>query len=443
MVIGVPYHRLSETWAPDGCLSLKQDTMSIILIKLLVEREVPMTMTATDRTRVPDLTQEAAIETARRLGAEFAVGAAVRDRERVLPHDQVTALASSGLLALTVPAAVGGSDVSAATLAEVVRLVAWGDPNIAQIPHSHFVYLNQLRLHGTPAQRELIFGEVLHGAAIANAQSEFGTKHMRDFRTTLHPDGSGRWRLRGEKFYCTGSLFADYLAVLAHRDTDGPLVVAWVRADAPGVEIVDDWDAIGQRTTGSGTVRLDDVPVTEAWITEYATEFAGPTTYGAFAQVMHAAIDAGVARRALDDAAEFVRTSSRPHPDAAVERAADDPLIVRAFGEMELAVRAAEALLAAAGRAIDEANAALTDASTGAASLAVAAARASSTTASVEVASRLFEVAGTRSALAALDLDRHWRNARTHTLHDPAAWKVQHLGRWAVDGALPPRHGQL
>ncbi|MCW2843552.1 MAG: monooxygenase, partial [Nocardioides sp.] len=70
-------------------------------------------------------------------------------------------------------------------------------------------------------------------------------------------------------------------------------------------------------------------------------------------------------------------------------------------------------------------------------------ARASSSQAAVDVASRLFEVAGTRSALASLNLDRHWRNARTHTLHDPAGWKVQHLGRFAVDGTFPPNHGQL
>jgi len=410
-------------------------------------------VTAVHDTRVPLLDAAGALAEARRLGAEFAVGAAVRDKERLLPHDQIKALARSGLLALTVPAEYGGADVSAATLAEVVRLISWGDPNIGQIPHSHFVYLNQLRLHGTGEQRARIFGEVLAGALVANAQSEFGTKHVRDYRTTLHadpvtdpqpgPDGSDRWLLTGEKFYCTGSLFADYLAVLAHHGTGGPLAVAWVRTDAPGVEIVDDWDAVGQRTTGSGTVRLADVAVTADWITDYAVEFTGPTTYGAFAQLLHAAIDAGIARRALDEAAEFVRTKSRPHPDAGVERAADDPLVVRAFGEMELATRGVEALLAAAGHAVDEANAHLTDASAGAASLAVAAARAGTTAVAVDVTSRLFEVAGTRSALGALDLDRHWRNARTHTLHDPAAWKVQHLGRYAVDGTLPPRHGQL
>jgi SfnB family sulfur acquisition oxidoreductase len=401
---------------------------------------------------VPVLGAVEAVEVARAFGRGLAEGDLDRDQRRTLPYDEMKALAATGLLALTVPAAYGGAEASVTTLTEVVRLLAWGDPNVAQIPHSHFVYLNQLRLRGSHEHQRRIFGEVLGGASIANAQSEFGTKHVRDFRTTLtRVEGAtgedGRWLLNGEKFYCTGSLFADYLAVLCHRGPEGPLVVAWVRADAPGVDRIDDWDAVGQRTTGSGTVRLRDVVVDDAWITGFSETFEGPTTYGAFAQVLHSAIDAGIARRAVDEAAAFVRTASRPYPDAGaiygIERAADDPVIVRAFGEMELAVRASEALLAQAARAVDAANAELTEASAAEASLAVAAARASTTQVSVEVAGRLFEVAGTRAALAGLDLDRHWRNARTHTLHDPAAWKVQHLGRWAATGTLPPRHGQL
>lgn len=394
-------------------------------------------------TDVPVLTVANAVAAARELAAQLAEGDAERDSRRGLPHEFVKELAASGLLAATVPAGHGGADLPAATVAEVFRLLSWGDPNVGQIPHSHIVFLNQLRLCGTFEQQARIYGEVLTGAVVANAQSEFGTKHVRDIRTTLTPAGHGKWSLNGDKFYCTGSLFADYLAVLTHRETDGPLSVAWIPAHSPGVEIIDDWNAVGQRTTGSGTVRLRDVVVTDDWITPFAVTFEQPTTYGAFAQLLHAAIDTGIARRALDDAAEFVRTKSRPYPDACVERAANDPLIVRAFGEMELSVRAAEALLAHAARAVDEANRHLTDATAGAASLAVAAARAASTNTSVEAASRLFEVAGTRAVLAELDLDRHWRNARTHTLHDPAAWKIQHLGRWSVDRILPPRHGQL
>ncbi|WP_408898447.1 SfnB family sulfur acquisition oxidoreductase [Nocardioides sp. R1-1] len=396
---------------------------------------------------VPVLSGEQAVATARELAAAFAAGAAERDRTRQLPTAQVEELSASGLLAITVPRAYGGAGLGAAVLAEVLRLLATGDPSVAQIPHSHFVYVNALREQGTPAQQEFLFGEVLAGRRFGNAQSELASKHVREHATTLRPgvtgEAAGEWVLDGEKGYCTGAAFAHWIPVLAHLGEGGPLHVAWVERLAPGVTVVDDWDGLGQRTTASGRVLLDGVRVAADRVTPYHLTFERPQTYGAFAQLLHAAIDVGIARAALTDAAEFVRTRSRPYPDAGVDRAADDPLVVHAFGEMELAVRGSEALLAEAGREVDAADAALTEESAGAASLAVAAARASSAAVSVDVASRLFEVGGTRSALAALGLDRHWRNARTHTLHDPAAWKVQHLGRHALDGTPPPNHGQI
>jgi SfnB family sulfur acquisition oxidoreductase len=399
------------------------------------------------RDQVPVLSADEAVRVAARLAADLAVGAARRDADRVLPERELAALSASGLLAVTVPATYGGADVSAETLADVFRILASADPSLAQIPHSHFVYVNALRHQGSDAQQTFFFGEVLAGKRFGNAQSEVGTRHVRDIRTMLTPRGAD-WRLNGEKGYSTGALFADWIPVLCHLDAEsdpgqGPLHVAWVERHAPGVTVVDDWDGMGQRTTASGSVRLEDVSVTDDRITPYHLTFDGPQTYGAFAQLLHAALDAGIARAALDEAARFVTTKSRPYPDAEVERAADDPLVVHAFGEMELQVRATESLLAEAGRAVDRANAVLTAESAAEASLAVAAARASSTQASVDVSSRLFEVAGTSSALDSLNLHRHWRNARTHTLHDPAAWKVQHLGRFALEGTPPPNHGQL
>jgi SfnB family sulfur acquisition oxidoreductase len=392
---------------------------------------------------VPVLRDEEAVAVAAELAADFAVDAARRDAGRVLPAAELDRLSASGLLAITVPATLGGAEVSVPTVAEVFRLISAADPNIGQIPHSHFVYVNQLRQQGSPEQQSRLFAEVLRGRRFGNAQAEAGSRHARDFLTTLHPDGDGRWLLRGRKFYATGALLADWIPVVAHLDVDGPLHVAWVARDAPGVEVIDDWDGLGQRTTASGSVVLSDVSVRDDWITPYSATFEGPQTYGAFAQLLHAAIDAGIARAAVGEAALFVRTRSRPHPDAGVERAADDPLIVHAFGEIELAVRAAEALLEVAARTVEAANANLTTHTAAAASLAVAAARAATTHAALEASNRLFEVAGTRSAAAGLGLDRHWRNARTHTLHDAAAWKVHHLGRWAVNGTTPPRHGQL
>ncbi|WP_340538435.1 SfnB family sulfur acquisition oxidoreductase [Nocardioides sp. GXZ039] len=399
---------------------------------------------------VPVLSAREATSTASELAERFAKGAAERDSDRILPVEELDELGRSGLLAITVPAEQGGADLPVAAVAEVFRLLATGDPSIAQIPHSHFVYVNALRHAATPAQQAFFFGEVLAGRRFGNAQSEIGTKHVRDFRTTLRPDPAHQtelWRLDGEKGYATGALLADWIPVLAHLGVDGPMHVAWVEREAAGVTVVDDWNGMGQRTTASGTVRLDDVAVAAERITPYHVTFEGPQTYGAFAQLLHAAIDAGIARAALRDAAEFVTTKSRPYPDAiaelGIERHADDPTVVQAFGELELAVRAAEALVAEAARAVDRADAELNADSAGAASLAVAAARGATTDAALGTATRLFEVSGTRAALDSLNLHRHWRNARTHTLHDPAAWKVRHLGRWALDGQLPPNHGQL
>jgi SfnB family sulfur acquisition oxidoreductase len=395
------------------------------------------------KTTVPVLSAEEALTTAATLATEFAPGAARRDAERLLPRDELDRVSASGLLAITVPAGHGGAGLPVAIVVEALRLLAVADPNIAQIPQSHFVYIGNLRRHGTPELKSRLYAELLAGKRFGNAQSEAGTRHIRDIRTTLTPDGPGRWRLTGRKFYATGALLADWIPVLAHLGPDGPLHVAWIERTADGVEVIDDWNGLGQRTTASGSVVLDDVRVETPFLSPYAATFSGPQTYGGFAQVLHAAIDAGIARAAIIDAAAFVRGKSRPYPDAGVDRAAEDPLVVHAFGEMELSVRAAEALLREAAAAVDRADAQLTEHSAGHASLAVAAARAATTNAALEAGTRLFEVAGTRSAAADLRLDRHWRNARTHTLHDPAGWKIQRLGQWAVDGTLPPNHGQL
>ena len=388
--------------------------------------------------------------TADRLAAEFAVGAAARDRDRRLPHDEIEHLSRSGLLAITVPAAYGGPDLAPSVVADMTRRLAAADPNIAQIPHSHFVYLNLLRLNGNHDLASRQFGAVLAGGRIANAQSERGGKTIADIATRLVA-ADGRLALTGEKFYATGSLYAHTLAVLARLDEPfGDLVageyVAFVPADAPGVTIIDDWNGMGQRTTGSGTVRFADVVVDPIDLVERAPAVSTPTGYGAFAQLLHVAIDVGIARGALESAADFVRTTSRPWFEAGVERAVDDPLVVQRFGELAVEVSSAEALLAAAGAAVDQSTvgpgAADRDGLV-AASIAVATAKVIADRVATSVTSALFEVSGTRSAAADLGLDHFWRNARTHTLHDPVRWKYQHIGRHVLRGEDPPIHGLL
>ncbi|MER6137966.1 SfnB family sulfur acquisition oxidoreductase [Streptomyces sp. NPDC001815] len=383
-----------------------------------------------------------ALAVAAALADGFRAGASRRDSERALPHEEVDRLSASGLLAVTVPAEYGGADVRQETLAEIFRLLASADAGLAQIPQSHFVYVNVLRRQGTPRQRAFFFGEVLAGRRFGNAQSEAGTKHVQDIRTRLERLPDGTYVLTGVKHYATGALFADWIPVLA-RAADDRLHVAFVPRGAAGVTVVDDWDGMGQRTTASGTVRLDAVSVPADRVLPHHLTFEGPQLHGAVAQLLHAAIDAGIAAGALSEAVEFVRTKSRPWFESGFETAAEDPLLIQRFGELAVQVRATEALLGVAAREVDTARADLTDATAAEASVAVAAAKAHAAATAVEVSSALFEVAGTRSALNSLNLHRHWRDARTHTLHDPARWKIQHIGRYVLNGTPPPRHGLL
>ncbi|ASF11062.1 putative FMNH2-dependent monooxygenase [Nocardia brasiliensis NBRC 14402] len=403
-------------------------------------------MTSVAADRITSAAQ--AFSVAQGLAAQFAAGAAVRDRDRVLPHDEVDRLAAAGLLAVTVPTEYGGAELPPSAVAEVVRILAAADPNIAQIPHSHFVYLNLLRLAGSDAQRRRYFGQVLDGARIANAQSERGGATIADISTTLRPEGKG-FRVDGRKFYCTGSLFANLLAVLTTLDDpdrrsglESGEYIVYLPVDTPGVQIIDDWNGFGQRTTGSGTVVFDAVLVDPDQVIARSAAVRAPHAYGAFAQLLHAAIDTGIARGALTAATEFVQTTSRPWFEADVARAIDDPLLIQRFGELSVTVTAAEATLTAAGLAVDAATGTAADANSAArASLAVAAAKVLADRAATEVSSALFEVGGTRSAAADLNLHHFWRNARTHTLHDPVRWKYQHLGRALLHGTAPPLHG--
>lgn len=383
-----------------------------------------------------------ALAVAAALAEEFRAGASARDAERRLPREELDRLSASGLLAVTVPAEHGGADVDAQTLAEIFRLLASADGSLAQIPQSHFAYVNVIRRQGTEEQRKFFFAELLAGRRFGNAQSEAGTKHVQDIRTRLAAQPDGSYVLDGVKHYSTGALFADWIPVLARAEED-KLHVAYVPRDTPGVTVIDDWDGLGQRTTASGTVRLEGVEVPADRVLPHHLTFEGPQLHGAVAQLLHAAIDAGIAGGALAEAAEFVRTKSRPWFESGVETAAEDPLLIQRFGELEVQVRASEALLREAARAVQAAQADLTDDSAAEASIAVATAKVQSAQAAVDVASALFEVSGTRSALNSLNLHRHWRDARTHTLHDPTRWKIQHIGRYVLNGTRPPRHGLL
>jgi SfnB family sulfur acquisition oxidoreductase len=391
-------------------------------------------------------TDEEAVLAARALADELRPGAVRRDRTGGVPREALAALDRSGLIGITVPAAHGGADVSHGTLAEVVRLLAAADPAIAQGPQGHFLFVDVLRQLGTQEQRTRVFADVLAGRRLGNALAERGTKHAMALGTRLSSGDDGRLRLNGRKYYCTGAATAHRIAVSAVDDA-GDVVVAFVLRDAPGVAVEEDWNAMGQRATASGTTTLVDALADPDLLVPYGTAYTGPQLLGARAQLVHAAIEVGIAGEAFADAVAFVRERSRPYfeaADAGYARAGDDPHVLHRTGELSARLHAAEGLLERAGRVLDglpHVPATREDAARG--SLAVAEAKAFGSEAAVAIASELFALTGASATDEQHDLHRHWRNARTHSVHDPIRWKYHHVGAGVLNDAVPPNHGQL
>jgi SfnB family sulfur acquisition oxidoreductase len=381
-----------------------------------------------------------AIRVAIELAAVFAADDARRDRQRDVPYDLVDALTESGLLAITVPPEYGGAGVTARTVGEVFTELSAGDSSLGQIPQNHFFFVSVLAHAGSEEQQRFFYHEVLSGKRFGNALAERGSRDAHDFRIGFTPQPGGGYLLDGAKYYSTGSLFADWIPVYAN-DPDGRLHAAWVPSGDPGVLVIDDWDGMGQRTTGSGTVRFSNVHVPSRHVVPAYQIFEKTEVFGAFGQYMHACVDLGIAIAALRDGKRLIRAAARPWWEAGVERAADEPSLIEKFGELALLIRAARALVRAAGDALDAAARELTEETSAEASVAVAAARAQSDTAAVTVSSDIFALIGSRATSAELNLNRHWRNARTHTLHDPRRWKVRHIGDWELNDVPPPRNG--
>jgi alkylation response protein AidB-like acyl-CoA dehydrogenase len=208
------------------------------------------------------------------------------------------------------------------------------------------------------------------------------------------------------------------------------------------VEVQPDWDAFGQRQTDSGTVRFHGVPLHAPEVLQAPGVVPTPraTLRSQLAQLILANLYLGIAEGAYTEGRAFTRQSSRPWFASGVERALDDPFVQHRYGELRLLVRPAELAADDAARRLDEAfdaGAALTAEERGRVAIAVAEAKVLAHRAALEVGSQLFELTGARATTERLGLDRHWRNARVHTLHDPVDYKLRDIGRYQLDGRVP------
>ncbi|AZE08580.1 Acyl-CoA dehydrogenase [Pseudomonas chlororaphis subsp. aureofaciens] len=388
---------------------------------------------------------EQALIVASDLAEDFKRDSALRDRERRLPHPELEAFSRSGLWGISVPREYGGAGVSNVTLAKVIALIAQADGSLGQIPQNHFYALEVLRVNGSETQKKRLYAEVLAGQRFGNALAELGTKTAHDRTTRLTRDvqqGHDGYRINGRKFYSTGAIYAQRIPTSV-VDENGVQQLAFVPADSQGLNVIDDWSGFGQRTTGSGSVVFEEVFVAAEDVIPFQSAFERPTTVGPLAQILHAAIDTGIARAAYEDALHFVRTKTRPWIDSGNDKATEDPLTLKSFGHLSIRLHATEALLERSGEFLDAAQAEPNAETVAAASIAVAEARAISTEISLAAGSTLFELAGSQATLAEHGLDRHWRNARVHTLHDPVRWKYHAVGNYYLNQTNPPLRGTI
>ncbi|WP_180104272.1 SfnB family sulfur acquisition oxidoreductase [Acinetobacter sp. YH12108] len=383
---------------------------------------------------------EEALEIAHNLAEQFKINSVQRDAERILPFEEIEAYSQSGLWAITVPKEYGGAEVSSYTVAQVIALMSGVDGSIGQIPQNHFYGLEILRNNGTEEQKQKLYAEVLKGARFGNALAEFKTKTAAQRQTAIRKTEQG-YVINGEKFYCTGSLFAHRIPTLVVHESEQQFL-AFVPRDSEGLTLIDDWSGFGQRTTGSGTVKFDNVQVLEEDVVRFDTAYSRPTISGPFAQLLHASIETGIARAAFEETLDRVR-QARPWIDSGVDKATDDPLTKLELGRVVADVRASEVLLKQAARSVDTAKANPTETSVARASLDVAKARAHSSETALKASSKLIELAGSRGSQREDGLDRFWRNARVHTLHDASRWKYYFIANYLLNGVLPPRRGTL
>ena len=380
---------------------------------------------------------DAAVAAARDLALDFAREAALRDREGFLPVDEIERFSQSGLWALTVPRDYGGPGLPFATVTEVLKIISAADPSLGQMPHNHYAFIEHLKSDASEAQKRFFFAEVLKGLRFGNAMSEPGNRPANDMQTRLtHVEGGVL--VNGTKFYSTCALLS-HIVVIVGKDDRNEHFFAFADRGAEGLTIVNDWSSFGQRTTASGTVIAKDVFVPADRLVPTPFSRGRSTAHGAVNQILTAIVDLGIAKGALDDTVTFVRGSSRAWVDSGKATAREDPFTIAAVGDLTIRLHAAEAMMERAARLVDVALSDATADTVASASIATAEAKVLSTEIALAATNRLFELAGTRSTLAAHGLDRHWRNARTHTLHDPVRWKFFHIGNHVLNDVRPPQ----
>lgn len=369
--------------------------------------------------------------------ARIAEGAVAREIERRLPHEEVNWLREAGFGAIRIPVAEGGSGATIAQLFRLLVELGEADSNLVQILRAHFAFV-EIRLNDDeqPEVRRTWFERIVAGDLVGAAMAE----RTSATETTLElvPEDD-HYRLNGRKYYCTGTLYADWVSAAA-KDGEARVSVL-VPTDAEGVTRIDDWDGFGQRLTGSGSTVFENVRVEEAQILRRFNpgEFRADSYITAFYQQFHLSALTGIARAVKRDAIAFVQAKTRTFGVPGNSDPRNDPLVQRVVGKIASHVFAAEAIVESVSAALDAAYASYL-AGEPDDDLFLEADRRAYQGQQVlvhsvpEIAALLFEVGGSSATQESRRLDRHWRNARTLGSHNPAILREKVLGDHFLNG---------
>jgi alkylation response protein AidB-like acyl-CoA dehydrogenase len=372
----------------------------------------------------------------------IAASAVEREADRRLPFDEVEWLRAAGFGRIRVPREYGGLGASLPQFFRQLIALGEADSNLPQLLRGHFGFVETRLLHPEREVRERWLQRLGSGVLVGNAQSEQASRSFWQNETSISPtpDRSG-WRLSGRKFYSTGCLFADWIQTTATLDSEHSANVL-VPTSAPGVSRIDDWDGFGQRLTGSGTTIFDDVEILLDDVEIYANGELPASHLIAFFQLVHLATLAGIGRRAVGDAAEYVRGRTRNIANPAFPSPRRDPQVQEVVGRLHAASFAAVATTLAAVDAVDlavrhrEAGTATAEV-LDAADLATFSAQAQVIDLVLGLTSDLFEVGGSSAVADRHRLDRHWRNARTLASHNPVVYRARIVGDYVLNRTSP------
>ncbi len=370
----------------------------------------------------------------------LAAGAREREATRTYPFAEVRELAEHRITLVEVPLADGGAGGSLRDVVDLVIAIARADSNVAQALRSSFLTAHTVITRPGP-QREQTLERLRRGQLFAGTSNERGGASGA-VATTLHANGAGLV-LDGEKYYSTGGLYADWFTGSA-TDDSGAVVRFTVPTDRAGVERLDDFDAIGQRLTASGTTRLRGVRVEEHEIARAEPTPPVVPWHGSVAQLYLAAVEAGIAAAVLDDAIWFVRERARPIKHSTAQHSVDDPYVRHVIGEIAARGLAARAVVHAAAESLDRVPSSPPETIRRVAAEAattIAEAQFIAIESALRAAELIFDVGGGSATDRDLAFDRHWRNARTVANHNPRAWKAAVSGARHLTGAEPPTTG--